>query len=356
MLFLYSKVNKKMMYFCTKLRRMKIIGKLLFYTSFLLLFTECKPEFNQNADYKDITVTYGLLNPKDSAHYIKVYKAFLTDGNAILAAGDLDNISYYDQIDVSVEEYINDSLIRTLPFPMTTAIPKDSGIFAYNPQVLYYSTATLNPDALYKLKIINRQSGKEITAETPIVGNFSITQPYSDIASFLTSNSATVKFRKANNAVAYDIYLKFYYLEVNKNTGDTITPNGVIQWKVTRVRSEQSYIEVQTALNQLYTVIASRLKTNENLIRYTNGVECVELEVWGAEENYMIYLDINEPSSSLVQDRVMYTNMKTADGSAYGIFSSRNIARKKFKLINSTNNAARDSLLYGSITGHLGFE
>jgi len=331
-----------------------VFAFLLFLLFFI--FNGCKPDFNQNADYKDIAIVYGLLNPNDFTHYIKVYKAFLTNENAMIAAGELDNISYYDQIEVSVEEYINGRLNRTIPFTMTTAVPKDSGTFAYQPQVLYYSNETINENATYQLKIINRQLGKEITATTPIVGNFTISQPFSDVAAFLTASNATIKFRQAPNAVAYDVYLKFYYIEIDKNTGDTITPNGVIDWKVTRIRSSASTIEISVVLNQLFNVIASRLKKNDNVIRHTDGVECVELEVWGAEENYMIYLDMNEPSSSIVQDRVMYTNMVTSDKSAYGIFSSRNVAKRKYKLINSPNNNARDSLLYGSITGHLGFQ
>jgi hypothetical protein len=109
-------------------------------------------------------------------------------------------------------------------------------------------------------------------------------------------------------------------------------------------------------LKQLYQIIANRLRYDENIVRHTKGADCITLEVWGAEKNYMIYLDVNEPSSSLVQDRVFYTNMVSADKSAYGIFSSRNMAKRRYKLINSPNNAALDSLRFGSITGHLGFQ
>ncbi|HOF46597.1 MAG TPA: hypothetical protein PLZ46_07425 [Bacteroidales bacterium] len=335
---------------------MKIKRYLFLTFTATLLLSGCKPEFNQNADYKDITISYGILNPKDTVHYIKVYKAFLTDGNAIVAARNLDNISYYDSIEVFVEEYENERLTRSIPFYMTTAVPKDSGIFAYDPQVIYYSTATLNEKNVYKLKIFNKMSGKEITATTPLVGKFSISQPFSDIASFLTSSTATLKFGKAPNAVAYDVYLKFYYIELDKFTGDTIDNNGEIVWRVTRIRSEQPTIEVSLVLKQLYQIIANRLRYDENIVRHTKGADCITLEVWGAEKNYMIYLDVNEPSSSLVQDRVFYTNMVSEDKSAYGIFSSRNMAKRTYKLINSPNNAALDSLRFGSITGHLGFQ
>ncbi|HRR04828.1 MAG TPA: hypothetical protein P5215_06090, partial [Bacteroidales bacterium] len=138
--------------------------------------------------------------------------------------------------------------------------------------------------------------------------------------------------------------------------GDTINNNGEIVWRVTRIRSERPTIEVSLVLKQLYQIIANRLRYDENIVRHTKGADCITLEVWGAEKNYMIYLDVNEPSSSLVQDRVFYTNMVSEDKSAYGIFSSRNMAKRTYKLINSPNNAALDSLRFGSITGHLGFQ
>ncbi|MCQ2285647.1 MAG: hypothetical protein MJZ76_02090 [Bacteroidales bacterium] len=342
-----------------------IISLVISFLVALILFIACEPEFDQNAPYKDVTVVYGLLNPNETNHYIKVYKAYQTRDNAIVAARDLDNISYYDNITVSLDEYVDNQLKRTLPCDMSYDVPKDSGIFAYQPQVVYVNKDALNKEATYKLNIVNKQSGKRITAETSIVKDFHINQPFYDIAYFLLSKSNTkVEFSRAENAVGYDIYLKFRYIEIDKNTGDTITPNGEIAWRVQRVRPEKGTkpIESKAALNHLFEVIASHLKPNSNVIRYAKGTpaepyQCLTLEIWAAEESLMTYIDVNTVSySSIVQDRAEFTNMKTADGSAYGILSSRNVARKHYKLQNANNTAIEDSLVHGSITGHLGFQ
>lgn len=337
----------------------------------LLGFAACKNDFDQNAPYKDITVSYGLLNPNEETHYIKVYKAFLTNDNAITAAGDLDNISYYDNITVEVEEYVNGHRTKVMPYTMTFDVPKESGIFAYNPQVIYQNSEKLNTAATYKLKITNKSTGKVITAEAPLVGDFSVVAPVYDIAFFLVSKSNTaLKFRTAENAVAYDIYLKFRYIEIDKNTGDTINPNGLISWRVARTRNTGNAptIEVKCALNNFFNVIASNLKADPNIIRYAKGLpesssdtaykyKCLDLEIWAAGEDLMTYMDVNAPSNnSIVQDRANYTNMKTDDGTAYGIFSSRNITRKRLKLQNAGDSKIEDELVSGSITGHLGFQ
>jgi hypothetical protein len=42
-----------------------------------LAFTSCETDFELNAEWKDITIVYGILNQNDTAHYIRIQKAFL---------------------------------------------------------------------------------------------------------------------------------------------------------------------------------------------------------------------------------------------------------------------------------------
>ena len=51
----------------------------------LMTLHSCRP-LDLSAEYKDITISYAILNPNDEVHYFKVYKGFLTDGNAYEAA------------------------------------------------------------------------------------------------------------------------------------------------------------------------------------------------------------------------------------------------------------------------------
>ena len=330
----------------------------------LFAFSSCEPDFNQNADYKDVTIAYGFLNPQDSRHYLKVYKAFLTNDNAIVEAGKLDNITYYDSISVAIEEYQNPRQTnpsKVIPFTMTTAVPKDSGVFAYNPQVIYYSDAKLDQNAVYKLKIVNKFTQKTITAMTPLVKNFALhgsSIPYEEARFALGHAPVTVKFYTAENAVMYDFYLKFHYVEVDTLSGDTITPNGLVSWRMARLHhsGNNSYLETKLPLYRLYSVIGQNLKNRkEHVVRYIKGRKCVDLEIWAAEENYSTYLDHFQPSSSVVQDRADFTNMECMDGTAYGVFSSRNYAKRSYKIINVPAWALEDSLIYGSETKNLGF-
>ena len=55
----------------------------------MLVLSSCTPEFSQIAEYKDITIVYGLLNISEDTQYVKIQKAFLTEGNAYAALVDV---------------------------------------------------------------------------------------------------------------------------------------------------------------------------------------------------------------------------------------------------------------------------
>ena len=107
------------------------------------------------------------------------------------------------------KEYVNDVLIRTIPLDTTTSIPKDSGDFAYPIQILYYTNETLNQAANYKLNIVNKYTGKVVTGETPVVNDFLISAPTTSTLNLNIVRENFIKFKKASNATAYDIYETF---------------------------------------------------------------------------------------------------------------------------------------------------
>ena len=103
---------------------------LLSLISFIALsLTSCKPDVQLTSDYRDMTVVYGLLNPKDQNHYIKIYKGYLTKDNALVWANELDNISYYDDIEVQLIEHRPSGEVRTYPMDTVMSVSKNYGVF-----------------------------------------------------------------------------------------------------------------------------------------------------------------------------------------------------------------------------------
>lgn len=76
----------------------------LLLPALILLFNACKTDFDATSDYKEIAIVYGVLNQKDNVHYLRVNKAFLGQGNAVIYSQIPDSSSYGNDIEVFINE------------------------------------------------------------------------------------------------------------------------------------------------------------------------------------------------------------------------------------------------------------
>ena len=171
---------------------------------------------------------------------------------------------------------------------------------------------------------------------------------------------ATIKFYAAPNAAAYDLYLSFYYIEVDKNTGEI--EHKVVTQKLNSdfIRStssdEVSYIGFTPKM--LYTILAQNIEPNDAVDRYVDAIDgvgynCLQLRLWAAGKTFLTYYNVAHPSTSIVQNRLEYTNFVSEDGNAYGILTSRNTCHRDLQLSSLEHN--EDTLVKGAATKHLGF-
>ncbi len=93
---------------------MKRINFLLIAISFIFpaFFVACETDIDVTAEYKDITIVYGLLSRNDSVHYLRINKAFLGDGNVMEYVTNADSSSYYDNLEVTLTETTSSGLSR----------------------------------------------------------------------------------------------------------------------------------------------------------------------------------------------------------------------------------------------------
>ncbi len=315
--------------------------------SFLLL--SCSKEFNSNAPYHDATIVYGILNAGEDVQYVKIYKGFLTNGNAYEAAQIYDSLYYFDKITVDLEEYSNGRKINTWRLDTTTAIPRDmDGDLSAPKQLLYVVSQPINPDNKYKLVITNKETGRVVTAETSVVGEFRITSPFSQSVSCSTAGSIPIKFAEAGNASAYTIYQYFNYIERNRNTGvkvrkslrRTITPSPIIQ------------TSFQYTPSALYEFICDNIEVDNTVDRYMLLDSCVVYEVWAINDTYYNYVRTSNITSSVVLDHLAYTNVECEDDNfVAGIFGSRRYARSYHRL----NPSSEDLIITGINSRKLNF-
>src|SRR5687768_1893340 len=100
---------------------------------FLTQATGCSEDFEVAAPYKDITIVYGLLDVKDTAHYIRIQKAFLDESKSAIGMAKEADSSFYNQLDVKVLELNSGSLTKLIQLTRVDladeGYPKDPGSF-----------------------------------------------------------------------------------------------------------------------------------------------------------------------------------------------------------------------------------
>lgn len=351
------------------------IGKCLIPALLALnvLSTSCDDNLDLTADYKDISISYALLNPNDPVHYFKIYRGYLTDDNAYVEAGNWESIYYpIDSIEVRLEEYNDEgTMLRSAVLDTTTAVYKDNGYFANPKQLLYYSTWTLNKENKYRLVIKHVNSGEEVYAQTDIVGNCRISKPVNQNP-FNSKDNTGPKFvitgngggtARSNNAAVADFYITFNYIEVDKNTHEvthkSISKKMNSSYKVPQSDGDINFDSFTPA--NLFLLIKQYVEPNDNVVRYIDTIDakpyfCLKIDTWMANKEFSIYHSVSTPNSSIIQDRMDYTNFVSNNNNAYGLLASRNHCYRLFKFDNTNGNNNEDSLVKGSYTKGLNFD
>jgi hypothetical protein len=327
------------------------IGRIKNYFLFsiiILIIVSCETDFDTIADYEDISVVYGMLDQKDSVVYLKINKAFLGEGNSLIYAQEADSSSYPYQLDVKIEEYNETGqFVRMFEFDTAAVYNKEPGTFYYPEQIIYKSKPFsyyeikytfnifgdtlsfekywLNDESIYKLIISNPVTGEQITSETNLVQDFDITRPgVNQFIKFTNDPEAQTEFRwdVAENGGKNEVNVIFNYGEVNINNVQDTLKKYVVLFSGTR------YTKPSDNELSLFYSDEDFFQTCLNRIPYTDGTEkdikerysgTVEIFVAVANEEFTLYLQVYEPSSSIVQERPRYTNIENGTG----IFASR---------------------------------
>lgn len=320
-----------------------------------LSFSGCETDFDVTAPYKEIPVVYGLLDVSDTIQWVRINKAYLGDGDAYVMAQNADSINYPDILDVSLEEYDGNKLLRTLILTRDESVPKEPGVFATTPNVLYRTNMgdTLLEENSYKLVIHNQETDSITTATTEIVDNFSIITPIDDPDNFdidwVAQFPVRVKWQTTDEGVIYQLTIRFNYNEVKIN--DTVPVYKYEDWTfpeftTSQNGSQQADISIDIPGESFYHFIATSISADNSVTRHFLSLD---FKVTCGGEEFYTYMVVNQPPTGINQNLVEYTNIN----GGIGIFSSRVTTEVKDK---DMTDGSKEKLKNGSVTGHLGFE
>lgn len=291
------------------------------YSIFLLLilpffWVSCDKEVELLDDYQDITIVYGLINPNDSISYIRIEKAFLSDGDIYQAAQVPDSNLYPYKLNVRIYSQ-NTSII----FDTITVYNKQEGIF-YAPKMQVYYAVTdgkLNTEESYNLEITNPKTGDVVTSSTKLIDGSSIRFDYPNF-SISFENDKSIEFKTIPDARLYQLNIRFHYTEGLINGSDTAFSEHYVDWVFPAIKSQDLYggdnMDIPYIGEQFYSNLINTIPYKDNVVRFIGQCEVI---LSTADDTFDVYLEVNKPSTSIIIERPSFTNIENG----YGIFATR---------------------------------
>jgi len=297
----------------------KLFLFIILFVSALFWFS-CEKDVELLAEYEEIPIVYGLIDPVDSISYLRIEKAFLTDGDIFEAAANPDSNQYPYKLNVRM---YSDN--ESITFDTMTIHNKEDGVF-FNPDMQVYYAVTkdkLNEDDVYNLEVINPVTGKKVTSSTSLInaGRLRFDYPNNTIAFAKSGNDFVTKevvLNSIEGGRSYQLNIRFHYSEYNVVTGDSTIH--YVDWIFPTVTSDFLGVNYKIRFpyygEDFYTNLLANIPFKENIERYHGQTELI---VSVADETFNTYIEVNKPGTSLVIDRPSFTNIENG----YGIFASR---------------------------------
>lgn len=339
---------------------MKFFRFIIFCTISLLALA-CSTDFELEADWQDIPIVYGFLSLQDTAHYLRVEKAFLQPGgDANQIAKIADSLYYNSQVQVQLKRLGNGQIFTLQRIDGSKeGYPRQGGTFANAPNILYKIRASeIQLKAGESLQLlINRGANKPlVTAEASMLGDIKPREsnPVNPL-NLAYDRSVNFVWDAPLEAKVFDLRLILHYREsIPGNTAQFVNKN--LTWVLsenlqredsttTRVtfpakgtfRGEEFYKFLQANL----TPVSDRIRKFDNL----------DIQITGVGRAFVEYLRITQANTGITsaQEIPIYTNLSEGRG----IFSSKT---KTSRIGLTLTQTSQDSLIRGIYTRNLNFQ
>ena len=310
-----------------------------------LLFYGCETDFDVIAPYKEVMVVDGLLNVRDSVHTVRISKAFLGVGNALVMAQQNDSNNYGDILDVKMQRIFNNLVTETFSLTRTEYNDKDSGVFASG-YVLYSTTHQLLEDGSeYKIIVTNNQTGVVASSTTKIVKDMVVSSPNPLLDSIDLTGPAQsiVRYSASKNAVFYELIIRFHYRDIDPSG---VSAQKYVDWYFSSPSVINSDgIRYNFYKYNLFENLGLYIPDNPGYTRridsLTGNVRPFEFILLAGSEDLQTYIQLNKPSTGNVQERPSFTTVENG----LGLVTSR-VVHSEFRFPNTTTVAAFDTSVF----------
>jgi hypothetical protein len=319
-------------------------------TILLIVFSSCSNEFELFDEKEDIPIVYGLLSSSDTAHYIRVERAFADPNGSALDIAMIPDSLYYNNAGVSIlNVQTGQEFVMSRVDGNQEGYVRNQGVFAQAPNYLYKlhsSLIDLVPGNEYEFRLNRGETKALVTATTIVLEDPLVTRPTSSARiDFDYILPFTVKWRLPDGGKISDVRLIINYEETDMDQSGNPTTSHSLTWFVGRNLDTD---EIERPGIEFYSFLANSLVADQNIIRDFDGIDVV-VDVGGQE--ILDYIRVGQANIGITssQDIPTYTNLSEG----FGLFSSIS-SGSRFGI--SLTTESRDSLENGFITKDLNFQ
>jgi hypothetical protein len=315
-----------------------------------IIFLSCNNEIDLNETFREIPVTYGILNSKDTAQYIRIERVFNSSGESALVLAKNTDSLYYNNITVKLKDETSGKEFELTRIDGNTdKHSREDGIFATAPNYLYKIKTDkigIKPGNKYSLNILNSDKDTLTKSTIEIVKDMSIYIPASNEkpVKLLYFSNFNINWEGGSNAGYYDVLITFNIKEKN-TSGSNIWTDRSFTWKAGEFLTDQ---KLRLGGEDFYKFIGTAIEPDENILRRFSGFD---ITVRGVGKELKEFIDILHFDSGITSSQQLPTYSNMSYG--YGVFSSQNSVKSSGFLLDEI---ARDSLRIGVYTKRLNFE
>lgn len=335
----------------------------------------CSEDFTVAAPYRQVTVVGGILDMKDTAHYIRIQKGFMDENKSALEMSKVPDSSFYSSLVVKLYEYdsaqtkVLDVIDLYRVDLNKEGYKKNSPIneqqFFTSPNYAYkFIKNDLSPRFWYRLTIHNTNTGRTDTSAFVGVINsdsnrandgfyipeFQLANYTLDFSKTTPTSQYKVNPYMPRNARMLEGYIRFHYVEKNITTNDTTRRyvdyafDNQLNMVSPGVRAELATLNVN-----IYAFLNSSIgAAPANVVRL---MDSCDIFVYAASPEIYYYTIINlGQTGGITSDNIQpnYTNFTGTD--VIGVLGSRGMRSYYGAAISKVT---LDSLKESSITAAL---